>query len=40
VLAFLEQWYLERTVAIENTTTRRGTSDGAAMLTIFDVFDD
>lgn len=40
VLAFLEQWYLERTVAIENAIARRGTSDEAAMLTIFDVFDD
>ncbi|WP_457973465.1 TetR/AcrR family transcriptional regulator [Arthrobacter sp. D1-17] len=40
VLAFLEQWYLERTVAIEIAIARRGTSDEAAMLTIFDVFDD
>lgn len=40
VLAFLEQWYLERTVAIENAIARRGTTDEAAMLTIFDVFDD
>ena len=40
VLAFLEQWYQERTVAIQNAIARRGTSDEAAMLTIFDVFDD
>ena len=40
VLAFLEQWYLKRTAAIQNAIARRGTSDGGAMLTIFDVFDD
>jgi AcrR family transcriptional regulator len=40
VLAFLEQWYLERTAAIQNAIARRGTSDEDAMLTIFDVFDD
>ena len=40
MLAFLEQWYQERTVAIQNAIARRGTSDEAAMLTIFDVFDD
>ena len=40
VLAFLEQWYLERTAAIRNAIARRGSSDEAAMLTIFDVFDD
>ena len=34
VLAFLEQWYLERTAAIQNAIARRGTSDEAAMLTI------
>jgi AcrR family transcriptional regulator len=41
VLAFLEQWYLERTAAIEDAIARHGTRNGsAAMLTIFDVFDD
>ena len=40
VLAFLEQWYLERTAAIQEAIARHGTSDGAAVLTIFDVFDD
>jgi AcrR family transcriptional regulator len=40
VLAFLEQWYLERTAAIRNAIDRRGTSDEAAMLAIFDVFED
>ncbi|MDP9696780.1 UNVERIFIED_ORG: AcrR family transcriptional regulator [Arthrobacter globiformis] len=40
VLAFLEQWYQERTAAIEDAIARRGTHDGAAVLTIFDVFDD
>ncbi|MFE4543417.1 TetR/AcrR family transcriptional regulator [Arthrobacter sp. NPDC056727] len=40
VLAFLEQWYQERTAAIEDAIARRGTRGGAAMLTIFDVFDD
>lgn len=40
VLAFLEQWYLERTAAIEDAIARNGTRNGAAMLTIFDVFDD
>jgi len=41
VLAFLEQWYQERTAAIEDAIAHRGrTHDGAAMLTIFDVFDD
>lgn len=39
VLAFLEQWYQERTAAIEEAIGRRGARDGA-MLTIFDVFDD
>lgn len=40
VLAFLEQWYQERTSAIGDAIARRGTRGGAAMLTIFDVFDD
>jgi len=40
VLAFLEQWYLERTAAIEDAIARRGSRGEAAMLTIFDVFDD
>ncbi|MFE4834835.1 TetR/AcrR family transcriptional regulator [Arthrobacter sp. NPDC056691] len=40
VLAFLEQWYRERTATIEDAIARNGTRDGAAMLTIFDVFDD
>lgn len=40
VLAFLEQWYQERTATIEEATARRGIHDGAAMLTIFDVLDD
>ncbi|MFP3462088.1 TetR/AcrR family transcriptional regulator [Arthrobacter globiformis] len=40
VLAFLEQWYRERTAAIEDAIARRGTRGEAAMLTIFDVFDD
>lgn len=40
VLAFLEQWYQERTAAIEEAISRRGTVGEAAMLTIFDVFDD
>jgi AcrR family transcriptional regulator len=40
VLAFLEQWYQERTAAIEDAIARRGTLSEHAMLTIFDVFDD
>lgn len=40
VLAFLEQWYRERTAAIEDAIARHATSDEAAVLTIFDVFDD
>lgn len=40
VLAFLEQWYLERKAAIEEAIARRRSCDEAAMLTIFDVFDD
>jgi AcrR family transcriptional regulator len=40
VLAFLEQWYRERTAAIEDAIARRGSRGEAAMLTIFDVFDD
>ncbi|MFF2316455.1 TetR/AcrR family transcriptional regulator [Arthrobacter sp. NPDC058097] len=40
VLAFLEQWYRERTAAIEEAIARRGSRGEAAMLTIFDVFDD
>jgi AcrR family transcriptional regulator len=40
VLAFLEQWYQERTAAIEDAIARRGSRGEDAMLTIFDVFDD
>ncbi|MGN7250347.1 MULTISPECIES: TetR/AcrR family transcriptional regulator [unclassified Arthrobacter] len=40
VLAFLEQWYQERTAAIEDAIARNGTRGEAAMLTVFDVFDD
>ncbi|MFC9333887.1 MULTISPECIES: TetR/AcrR family transcriptional regulator [Arthrobacter] len=40
VLAFLEQWYQERTAGIEAAIARHGTCNEAAMLTLFDVFDD
>ncbi|WP_246036389.1 TetR/AcrR family transcriptional regulator [Sinomonas susongensis] len=40
VLAYLEQWYRERHAAIEEAVARHGGRNGAAVLTIFDVFDD